>query len=283
MSIRIVIDSASDYTLEEIEKRNLCMVPLTVSFGDQSYKDIYELDHDTFFEKLIETDTLPTTSLISPYDYSEAFRKIIEAGDQVLCIVVSSKLSGCYQSACIAASEYDSSAVAVIDSLNACIGQRVLIERALELIAEGKTLSEIAEQIDQEKSKVRVIALLDTLEYLKKGGRISSTVAFAGTLLSIKPVVSVENGEVKFQGAARGSKNGNNKLMELVQKEGGIDFSMPYALTYSGLSRKLLDKYVKDSAHLYEGKIDSIPVSSMGSAIGTHVGPGAIGVSFFAK
>ena len=125
------------------------------------------------------------------------------------------------------------------------------------------------------------MALLDTLEYLKKGGRISSTVALAGTLLNIKPVIAVEDGEVAILGKARGSKNGGNMLMTQVEKAGGIDFSKPFCLAYTGLSDALLKKYVADSASLYEGKADYLPIHTIGSTIGTHVGPGAIAVAFF--
>ena len=124
---------------------------------------------------------------------------------------------------------------------------------------------------------------MGTLEYLKKGGRISSAVAMAGSLLQIKPVVSVEDGEIKLVGKARGSKNGNNLLAQLVMGSSGIDFEKPYSLAYSGTDRSLLDKYVDDSRYLWEGHTENLPVISLGATIGTHVGPGAIAVAFFEK
>ena len=171
----------------------------------------------------------------------------------------------------------------VVDSLNAAVGERVVVQLALKARDEGKTAVETAELLNAQKQNIRLIALLDTLEYLKKGGRISAASAFAGTLLSIKPVIAVENGEVVTLGKARGSKNGNNMLRELVEKNGGINFEMPFALAYTGLDDTLLQKYIADSASLYEGKADHLPVYSIGSTIGTHVGPGAIAVAFFSN
>lgn len=115
--------------------------------------------------------------------------------------------------------------------------------------------------------------MLDTLEYLKKRRQVSSATAFAGELLSIKPVISVIDGEVKSIGKARGSKKGNNLLMELVEKSGGIDFDMPYTLAYSGNDDSMLKKYIEDSARLWQGKTEHLPILEIGATIGTHVGP----------
>lgn len=280
MSVRIICDSASDITKEMAQKWNVTVLPIKVIFGQEEYLDGVTMSHEEFFEKLIETDELPTTSQISPYDYEKVFKETVEAGDTAVCITLSSKLSGCNQSAHIAAEDY-SDQILVVDSENVCIGEQILIELAVKLRDEGKTAQEIVEILNREKKNIRLIALLDTLEYLKKGGRISSAVAFAGTLLSIKPVIAVENGEVTMLGKARGSKNGSNMLISLVEKEGGINFNKPYNVAYSGLSDKLLQKYIADSAKLYEGKTDSLPICTIGSTIGTHVGPGAIAAAFF--
>lgn len=280
MSVRIICDSASDITKEMAQQWDVTVLPITVIFGEETYLDGVTMSHEEFFEKLIETDELPTTSQISPYDYEKVFKEIAEAGDTAVCITLSSKLSGCNQSAHIAVEGY-SEQVFIVDSENVCIGEQILVEMAVKLRDEGKTAQEIVEILNKEKKNIRLIALLDTLEYLKKGGRISSAVALAGTLLSIKPVIAVENGEVTMVGKARGSKNSNNMLINLVEKEGGINFNKPYSLAYSGLSDKLLQKYIVDSERLYEGKANQLPVCTIGSTIGTHVGPGAIAAAFF--
>ena len=280
MAIRLVTDSASDFTKEEAKALGITIVPLTVTFGDTSYQDCFELNHEQFFEKLIETDDLPTTSQIPPYEYGKVFEEISDNGDDILCITLSSKLSGCFQSANIAADDCETP-IKIVDSLNAAVGQRLLVEYALRLIKSGMSLDDIYTDLEEQKKHIRLIALLDTLEYLKKGGRISSTVALAGTLLNIKPVIAVIDGAVELLGKARGSKNGNNMLKELINKEGPIDFSKPCSVVYSGLSTTVLDKYMADSIDLYKGHEDELGKCSIGCAIGTHIGPGAIGVAFF--
>ena len=209
-------------------------------------------------------------------------KKIIDAGDTPFAITLSSKLSGTYQSACIAAGSFGGK-VYVVDSLNVSLGEAVLIRYAAERVRAGIEPEELERELLEKREKICVLALLDTLEYLKKGGRISSAVAFAGGILAIKPVVSVERGEVKMAGKARGSKHGGNLLLELVRKSGGIDFSMPYTLAYSGVSDHLLKKYVEDSRSLWQDKTRELPVMRIGATIGTHVGPGAIGVAFFSN
>lgn len=281
--VKILVDSASDIDLEEAEKLGISLLPMEVRFGDEEFLDGVNLSHKKFFEKLVESVELPKTSQINEFRFEESFRKLTENGDEVVAIVISSKLSGTYNCA-KKASEAFAGKVEVVDSLNACIGERILIQYALRLAKDGKmSAKEIAKELDDKKGKIQVLALLDTLKYLKKGGRISSVVAFAGELLSIKPVVAVVKGEVKLVGKAMGSKKGNNLLMQLVDRCGGIDFGMPYALGYSGLSDEYLKKYLKDSEILWKDKTENVPSYMIGSTIGTHVGPGAIAVAFFAK
>lgn len=282
MGLQIITDSASDITQAQAQQMNITVIPLTVTFGDTSYRDGVDLDHIGFYHKLIETDELPVTSQIAPYAYEEQFKKAVEADDEVLCIALSSKLSGCYQSANIAAQEFDEK-ITIVDSENVTVGQRLLVDIAVKLRSEGKSAEQIATVLNEEKKKVRLIALLDTLEYLKKGGRINSAVAVAGGLLSIKPVIAISEGEVAFLGMARGSKNSNNKLIEYVKKEGGIDFNKSFYLAYTGHSKVMLDKYIEDSHELYDGYVTDFPISTVGCSIGTHIGPGAICIAFFSN
>lgn len=282
MGIRIVCDSACDITQEQAKEWGITILPLKNIWGEEEYLDGITMTPQMFYERLIETDVLPTTSQITPFEYETVFEEAAKAGDTVLCLTVSAKLSGCYQSACIARQEYEDRVI-LIDTCNVALGEHILVKRAVELRDLGRSPEEIAETIEAEKSRVRLIALLDTLEYLKKGGRVSATAALAGTVLNIKPVVSVVDGEVVVLGKARGSKNGNNKLMELVRESGGVDFERPYLLGYSGLSDELLQKYIRDSAALYQGKTEDLPIAVVGSVIGTHAGPGAIALAFFSN
>lgn len=282
MAVRIISDSGCDIVPELAQKWNVEILPIKTMFGDEEFLDGVTMSHDQFFEKLIESEKMPTTSQVPPFEYEAKYEEIKEAGDTAVCITLSSKLSGCYQSANIALEDYED-CITVVDSNNVCIGQRILVEMAVRLRDEGKSAPEIAEILNREKNNIKLIALLDTLEYLKKGGRISAAVAMAGSLLSIKPVIAIKDGEVVVLGKARGSKNGNNMLKEMVKNAGGIRFSDPICLAYSGLSDALLQKYIEDSKELYDMPAEELPISSIGCAIGTHVGPGAIAVAFFAK
>lgn len=278
MSIRIITDSASDILQSDAEKMGITVLPLKTIFSTGEYIDGITLSHKEFFEKLIELGEISKTSQITPFEYQEEYKKY--PNDEIIVITLSSKLSGCNQSANIAAAEYKN--VYVVDSLNATVGERLLVEYALRLIKEGKSAKEIVDILNNEKDNICLIALLDTLEYLKKGGRISSTTAFIGTLLHIKPVITVKDGKVESLGKARGSKNGNNMLRKLVT-EYGMDLSLPYEVAYSGLTDVLLKKYLEDNKDLYEGDIEKLPLRTIGSTIGTHVGPGAIALAFFKK
>ncbi|MBR6807147.1 MAG: DegV family protein [Clostridia bacterium] len=282
MAIKFIIDSASDVLPEEAEKLGVIHIPMTVRFGDTEYLDTVNLSHSEFYEKLIESDTLPTTSQIPPAVFSEAMKRATENGDCVIVISISSGFSGTYQSACLAAREFGDK-VRVIDSESVCVGERILLEYGLRLVSEGKTADEIVSILNEKKKQIRVLALLDTLEYLKKGGRISAAAALAGGMLGIKPVITTDGGKVTVLGKARGSRQGNNLLRELVSKVGGIDFAMPFALAYSGLSDSLLQKYIADSPELLEGAPIPLPIYTVGCAIGTHAGPGVIAVAFFEK
>ncbi len=280
--VKLLVDSSTDIDGAEAEALGITLLPIQLRFGDEEYLDGINLSHREFFEKLIESNEIPKTSQITAYRFEERFAEMTEDGSEVVAIVLSSKLSGTYDNAVRAAAKFGGK-VRVVDSLNACIGERILCEYALRLIKRGLTAAEIAAELEKKRSKIQLLALLGTLKYLKKGGRISAATAFFGELLSIKPVVWVIKGEVKVVGKALGSKRGNNLLTKLVADCGGIDFDMPYALGYSGLSDDFLQKYLHDSESLWKGKTESIPQYMIGSTIGTHVGPGAIAVAFFAK
>lgn len=280
MSVRIITDSASDILPGEHD--GLVVLPLSVSFGQKTYADGVDLTHERFYELLIEEDELPKTGQVNPYAFSQAFDEAYEAGDEVVAITLSSKLSGTHQSAMTAASEAKG-IVRVVDSKNVCVGERVLVEAALELVKCGLAAQEIAAELCRLRENIEVVGLLDTLEYLRRGGRISAAAGAVGELLSIKPVISVEDGQIKLLGKARGSKNGRNLLNQQVEDAGGINFGMPVALGYAGLSKKLLQKYIEDSRDIWApGFPDgNLPVHTVGATIGTHVGPGAIALAFF--
>ena len=277
MKTRIIVDSTADL-VPEIKER-VYTVPLTVHFGQEEYIDGVTIDHKTFYEKLVESDVLPTTSQAAPNDFIKEFEKAKQAGEAAVVITLASRFSGTYQSAVIAAADYEN--IYVVDGTSAAMGTGILVELALRLLDAGASAEEIARTLEEEKKKIVIVALVDTLEYLKRGGRVSKTAAFAGGVLNIKPVLSVIDGEIRVLGKARGSKMGNNLLVQEIDKAGGIDFSKPVLLGYSGLSGALLLKYIEDSRHIWEGHLREVCYTTVGSVIGTHLGPGAVVVAFF--
>lgn len=279
-NITIITDSASD--ISQNNNKGVTVLPMTITFGEENYEDGVSLTPNNFYMKLIESSALPKTSQVSPYAFGQAYENSLKSADYVIVITLSSKLSGTYQSACIAADDYDGR-VFVIDSENVTVGEQILIDYALSLIDKGIEVNTIVSQLNTIKKRIRLVALLDTLEYLKKGGRISSGAAFLGNVLSIKPVIAIVDGEVSFLGKARGSKQGNNFLIQQVDTYGGIDYSLPVLLGYTGCSTVLMDKYIKDSSSLWEGRIPVPDIIQVGATIGTHIGPGGIAVAFFSK
>lgn len=279
MGVRIVVDS----TMDQIPtvKNRVTAVPLTVRFGDDEFVDGVTITHKEFYEKLVETDVLPTTSQATPDAFAQVFEQVQAAGDSAVVLTLSAEFSGTFQSAVIAAQEFER--IYVVDTGSASIGAGILTELALRLADSGMDACGIAHRLEQEKKNIQVVAMVDTLEYLKKGGRISKTVAFAGGILNIKPVLSVADGQICMLGKARGSKQGNNLLVTEIQKAGGVDFTKPVLLGYTGLSDVLLQKYMEDSKPLWEEGTDSLRYTAIGSVIGTHAGPGAVAVAFFKK
>lgn len=280
MSVRIITDSASD--MSPAEHPALRVLPLSVTFGTDVYMDGVDIDHQRFYEMLVERDELPKTGQVNPYAFSQAIAEAREAGDEAVIITVGAKLSGTNQSARTALAEAPGGDVFVVDSNNVTLGERVLVEYALRLVDEGRSAAQIAAAVEAVRDRVVVIGLLETLEYLVRGGRLSAAAGAVGTLLNVKPVVAAEDGLIVQLGKARGSKNGRNLLNQKVEQAGGVDFSMPLALGYTGLSDAVLKKYIDDSAALWAGHTEGeLPVHTIGATIGTHVGPGAVAVAFF--
>lgn len=279
MAIKILIDSASDISLTEAQNMGVELISMLVTFGEEEYLDGVNLLPEQFYEKLISGNVLPKTSQISPFRFEEKFEEMTKNGDEVIAIVLSSKLSGTYTSA-VQASEKFTDKVFVVDSLSACVGERLLVEYALQLIKEGKTASQVFEMLEQKKQKLQIYAIIDTLKYLKLGGRISGASAVVGNLMSIKPTVGIIDGEVKMIAKSIGLKKAIDNLNKIILEK-SVDFDMPYSNLWSGNDMENLNKYQSLSTHVWQ-TVD-IPKHMMGGTIGTHIGPGAVGVAFFRK
>ena len=273
---QIIIDSTTD--LAEGFKDKVMIVPLMVSFGEKEYMDGVELSRDEFYRKLESGDLLPKTSQASPSAFESIYREVREKGMDGIVITLSSDLSGTYQSACIAAGDYPE--IHVVDSKNVAVGAGILSEYAILCAEGGMPAGQIAEELEKKKNDVCLVAMLDTLEYLWKGGRLSRTAAIAGGILNIKPVITIKDGAVVVLGKARGAKKANNLLVEQITLN-GVQYNMPILLGYSGTSDTLLQNYISDSSALWEGHLDKPETSQICSVIGTHAGPGAVAVAFF--
>ena len=279
MKTRIIVDSTLDMT--ESFCRPARVIPLTIHFWQEVLTDGVTITRSQFYERLVSVEAMPTTSQPSPAAFEEAYEEIARAGESAVVITISSKLSGTCQSAQIAAEGYDN--IYVVDSQNAANGAGILAEYAILCAEKGMAAPELAAHLKEKRNEICVIGVLDTLEYLKKGGRISKTVAFAGGVLNIKPVVTIEDGRVALIGKARGSRQGNNLLVKKIQEAGGVDFTMPILLGYTGLDDRLMQQYIQDSRELWQDGTERLDSVCIGSVIGTYAGPGAVVAAFFRK
>lgn len=273
--VKIIVDSTAD--LRPSVRERVGVVPLTIHFGKDEYVDGVDLSASAFYKKLAVCKDLPTTSQAAPYAFGEVFEAAVEAGDTVVAIVLSSALSGTCQSAMIAAADFPGK-VYVVDSRSIAIGSGILTEYALELVDRGLDAAEIAAELNEVKEKVRLFAVVDTLEYLQRGGRLSKTVAIAGGLLSVKPIIALEDGSIEMAGKARGNRQAN-AFMDSKVETLGIDWEKPCMLGYTGTNDELLAKY-REQSQLWTGDVFSTIVSGV---VGTHAGPGAVAVAFFSR
>ncbi|MDF2540411.1 MAG: DegV family protein [Herbinix sp.] len=280
MGIRIITDSTSDINQEQASKLNLTIVPLKVLFGDKEYREGIDISMEGFYERLVQSEKLPTTSQPSPNDFLEYFAEAKEAKDSVIVILISSKLSGTVQSAMIAKEMVEYSDIYIIDSLTTITGMRILIEHAVKIRDEGKSAKEIVDTVEELKDKIVFLAMVDTLEFLYKGGRLSKSSAILGSLLNFKPVITLQDGVIGVVGKARGVNNGLAKMLSSVAEMGDIDTNYPvkFGFTAENEKCKLLIDRVKNQYQIKE--YGMYPV---GCVVGTHAGPGACVITYVKK
>ncbi len=280
MSVRIITDSASDISQEYADRLGIRVIPLQFRFQEEEYLDGVTMSNEEFYARMEKEDELPKTSQISPYRYHEIFEEETKKGNEVVYLSISSGVSGSFQNAMITAEEF-AGKVKVFDSKQFCISLRVLCEYALRLAKEGLDAEAIIEKLNEASAKVRIIAVFDTLENLKKGGRISSASAFVGEALGIKPMITITEGKVDVLGKVRGMRKGYLYMREYIQKE-EIDLSMPYAFAHSGSDPKNIDAFIAENKDLYGNDTD-VEVSFVGATVGTYAGAGAIATAYFIK
>ena len=273
MSVKIVVDSTADLTAEL--KDQMTVVPLSVHFGEEEFVDGVTITHEDFYRRLTTGKVLPRTSQPSPDAFAREYARLTADGDEVVVLTIAATLSGTYQSATIAAEEFPG--VHVVDSGTVAIGAGILARRALELAEQGLDGGEVARQLEEEKKKVCIYAVLDTLEYLHKGGRLSRTATIAGGLLNIKPVLRICNGAIEVVGKARGARQGTVMMNKEIAGL-GVDGGRPQLLGYTGAEDTLLCRYREESGAMWAS---DVPGTIIGSVIGTHAGPGAVAAAFF--
>ncbi|XCP86439.1 DegV family protein [Roseburia hominis] len=274
--IRILVDSSSDYTLAEIKEKNMELLPISIAIGEKTYVDGIDMGRDEFYEILERSGEFPKTSQPSPQEFLDVFEDAKEKGDELICILLSSGLSGTRQTAVMAKSMVDYEQIHIIDSLSATYTIKEMADYACKLRADGKTAKEIVTAVEEMKSKVKVVAALDTLEYLGRGGRISKTVATIGDMANIKPIITVtEKGEIGMLGKCIGRNKAISYIIKHLQ-ELEIDPDFPVYVIYS---------YGTDNCQRFETKLEKEGIQiadrlQIGSTIGAHIGPEAFGIIF---
>jgi len=278
MGIRIITDSTADISQEEAKQLGISVVPLKTIFDRDVYRDGIDLTPEEFYAKQAASKNLPTTTQPAPHEFEELYHDARKNGDSVIVILISSVLSGTVQSAKIAKDNCGGEDIWVIDSESTTIGLRISVDLAISLRDKGYAAADIVNTIEKEKKRVNLFAVVDTLEYLKKGGRLSRTAAFAGTLLDVKPIIYLYQGDLGVKTKMRGLKNAQKEILRMA-REDGIDMQMPICIGYTGKRETFEDFRI-----LCEEEIGAISLTStIGSVIGTHVGPGAVAIAYFKK
>lgn len=276
--IRIITDSTCDLPKDMQESLNIDIMPLTVHFGEDCYKDGIELTNQDFYKMLAKADKLPTTSQVNPEDFVDIFKKYIDNGDEVLGVFLSSKLSGTCQSAFIAKGMLESDKIHIIDTSTVTFGLGFLITEAVKMRDNNKPINEIISKLENMSKRIKLILSLSTLKYLKMGGRLSKTSAILGTILGISPIIMACDGVVSAVGKTRGKKAALKALFDILEKE-NPDYNQGVAFGHSNAVESLsefTDLFPKEL-------VEKALCTNMGCIVGTHAGPGAYGIAFLTK
>ena len=275
MAVKIVSDSTCDIARENVERLGITLVPAYVLFGEEQFRQGIDINPTQFYQRLQSSPQLPSTSQPTPGDFTERLEPLVAAGDQVVCVTVARQLSGTYNSAIQAAGQFDDGAVTVIDSQTASVGHMLqVIAAAEDSSSPDATAESVAAAATQRASAGYGLAMVDTLEYLQKGGRIGKAQAFMGSILKVKPILSVANGEVLPVDRPRNLRRGLQRLEELVREHSASVSRLGVAYTTDAAPAEEMRNRLSDLADP-----ENTYTIQIGSAIGTHVGPGAIAIS----
>ena len=279
MAVKFIIDTGCDLNLQQATELGVMLIPMTICFGEDSFRASFDLSHEEFYHKLAKANELPTTSQPTPYDFEVAYQQIKEHGDEAVVLCVSSVLSGTFQSACIAREGYED-CIHVVDTRAVSLAQRILLDYAISLKKHGASAKEIAQELERKKADVCAYGAVDTLEYLIKGGRLSKTAGALGSVLGIRPILCLSDGALTVAGKARGAKGAITATHDLMT-EVGVDHSMPAAVGYTGNDPRAIAPFLDAANCPWNGY--EIPTYQVGSTVGTHTGPGLFIAAFFKK
>lgn len=274
--IRIITDSSCDFDLEQAANMNVDVLPIHIYFGETEYLDRQTLSVAEFYEKLETVEKLPTTAQVTPYQFVQTFQPYVEAGDEIVGIFLSSKLSGTYQSAQIAAQSLNTDHIYLVDSLNAALGQHLLVQIAVQLREQGLSAKEIAERLTELTKKVRLVACVKTMKYLVMGGRVSPALGKIGGILGINPLIEVIDGNVESVGKVRGYKAAHRWMLQYMEKH-PANHQYPVVFSHS-MNTEGRDEMIQALSSAFEEK--NYLYCDLGSTVGTHIGPGAIGFAY---
>lgn len=277
MAISIITDSTADIPKELLNKYKIIEMPLTVHFGEEEFKDRIDITEEQFYEKLVSSKELPSTSQVNPVAFEEVYKQELQKGNDIISIHISSELSGTYQSAVIARDSIGSEKISLVDSRSATLALGMVVLKAAELAEKGLTREKTVEQVEEYKNSVKILIMVDTLEYLKKGGRLSGTQAMIGGILNIKPILTIDNGKVVVVEKGRGVKKASKRIVEIMKEKGNN-----IADQTIGIVNAKSSEIVGDLKELIKTELgtEKYIEASVGSVIATHVGPGAFGVVF---
>lgn len=276
--IELITDSTSDISQQEAAALGVQVLPMVVNFEEQSFRDGVDISNAVFYDRLRNSETLPTTSQINPDTFVQVFQQALDRGNQVVCILISSELSGTYQSAVIAREMLGSDDIFVIDSRHVAITLGLLVSEAAHLREQGLTAAQLAAQLTELRSKLRLYAVVDTLKYLKMGGRISAATAVVGGVLGITPIIAIQDGKVESAGKSRGRKAGIQWIFEKSGEE-TMDLTRPVAFGHTDCPEAMeaVEAVFADAA----AQAPTVYRREIGAVVGTHAGPGAAGIGYF--
>lgn len=279
--IRIIVDSTCEAPDKLMAHPAVTMVPLYVLFGKEALKDRAQITQEQFWARLPSADPPPTTSQPTPADFLEPFQRFTEAGDEVIAITISAKLSGTYDSAMQAKAGLPGRPIEVVDSLTASVGLGLMLREALAMLEGGAPFAEIVAKMKAMVPEIHLDFALDTLEYLQRGGRIGKAQAFVGTLLSFKPLLALVDGEVVPVGRARSrSKVIDAMLKHLGQAVSARGPQVKLGVTHAGVPEEAAEVARRLSEYF---ESPHVIIGSLGPVLGTHVGPGTIAGAVYAE